>query len=109
GAAAGAPPVADSGGAGAPAAAAAGALPGPAVAGPPPAAVAGAPPAAAGAGAPPAPAAGLTTAPRPLTPVTVAVPATSLPFLPLHIAKQRGFDQQNGLDLQVQMIGGTTS
>ena len=41
--------------------------------------------------------------------MTVAVPATSLPFLPIEIAKQRGYDQQNGLDLQVQIIGGTTS
>ena len=56
-----------------------------------------------------APAAAAPPDPRPLTPVTVAVPATSLQFLPLHIAKQRGFDQQNGLDLQVLAIGGTTS
>jgi NitT/TauT family transport system substrate-binding protein len=89
------------------------AAPGGALAGAPPVPAAGAAgssaPAVTAVGAPSAPAAVAPTAPRPLIPVTIAIPATSLPFLPLHIAKQRGYDQQNGLDLQVQMIGGTTS
>jgi NitT/TauT family transport system substrate-binding protein len=43
---------------------------------------------------------------RPLTRATVAVPAVAMPFLPLYVAKQKGFDRENGVDLDLQIIGG---
>ncbi|HEY7061603.1 MAG TPA: ABC transporter substrate-binding protein [Chloroflexota bacterium] len=69
-----------------------------------PGSAAGSPPSAAAASAPAAPAA--SAAPPPLTPVTVAIPAVSTPFLPYAVAKAQGFDRANGLDLDTPLVVG---
>jgi len=88
------PPAARSGGpAPAPAAApAAGAVP--------PATTSAAAPAASA--APPA----APTPARPPRPVTVAVPSTTMPFLPFYVAKEKGFDAANGLAMETPLIVG---
>ncbi len=39
--------------------------------------------------------------------VTVAVPAASVPFLPLYVAIQKGFDRANGIEVELRTIPGT--
>jgi ABC-type nitrate/sulfonate/bicarbonate transport system substrate-binding protein len=50
-----------------------------------------------------------TQRPRPLTTVTLTIPQKGMPFLPFHVAKELGFDQMNGLDLEVQVMPGQPS
>ena len=62
-----------------------------------------APTTAAPAAAPAAPPA----APKPLTGVSVAEPAPGLTFLQFRVAKARGFDHANGIDIEFQSLAGT--
>ena len=51
----------------------------------------------------------VTPQPKPLVPVSVAVPVPAVPFLPLYIAKQKGFDRENGVEINFQTIAGSVA
>ncbi len=45
--------------------------------------------------------------PRPLVRVTVGEPVAGMTFLPFHVAQDKGFDRERGVEFEFQTIGGT--